>query len=436
MTAGADMPAVVVWDSVEPRDSQKVKCSCSTVYSKTRLNTGQNNRRIHIVRYPALTVEILAILIHFVGLMLPDAGAQDASTISDLQEPVGRWRSAGSMHERREYAGGVRLKDGRILAVSGHPLEGKSIASAELYDPASGKWSNTGSLRQPRNSGNSATLLPDGRVLLPGGNTNTVAIRGAELFDPATGQWSDAGSLSVGRDTKATLLRDGRVLVSGGIDWNIDGGKAYELAEIYDPKSGEWTKTGSLRTARYAHEAILLDDGRVLVVGGYKKGDVLLASAEHYDPNTGLWQSTGDLPSPRVAFGLAKLRDGRVLATGGFTGVNWQKRTNVESAALYDAKSGRWKETMPMKDKRAGLSITLLSHGQVFVAGGWSSSGLELKSAELFDPGTEAWRPAAPMTVARRNHRAALLPDGSVLVIGGSNFRGGNYLTSCEIFSF
>ena len=82
---------------------------------------------------------------------------------------------------------------------------------------------------------------------------------------------------------------------------------------------------------------------------------MLLTSSELYDPKTGLWQTTGDLPSPRVAFGLVKLRDGRVLATGGFTGVNWQKRTNVASAALYDAKTGRWNETKPMKDKRAGL---------------------------------------------------------------------------------
>ncbi len=388
------------------------------------------------VRYCSLAIAMTAAVVHLAGLTLDDARGQDVGTISHAQTPVGRWRAAADMSERREYAGGVRLKDGKILAVSGHPLAGKSIASAELYDPETGRWSNTGSLRQPRNGGNEATLLHDGRVLLAGGITGTVVVRGSELFDPTTGQWSDTGSLSVDRDTKATLLADGRVLVSGGIDWDIDGGKAYALAEIYDPKSSQWTMTGSLRTARYAHQAILLDDGRVLAVGGYKKGDVLLAGAELYDPKTGLWQSTGDLPSPRVAFGLVKLRDGRVLATGGFSGVTWQKRTNVAGAALYDAKTGRWKETKPMKDKRAGLSITLLSDGQVLVAGGWSSSGLELKSAELFDPGMETWRPTAPMTVARRNHRAALLADGSVLVIGGSNLLGGNYLASCEIFSF
>lgn len=388
------------------------------------------------MRYPALTVAVLVVLVPATGLIPHDAKAQNADTSPQVHTPMGRWRSAGSMHERREYAGGVRLKDGRILAVSGHPLAGKSIASAELYDPATGKWSDTGSLREPRNGGNAATLLQDGRVFIAGGHDNTQVISGAEVFDPATETWSAAGKLRVARDPMATILTDGRVLLSGGINWYIDKGKAYANAELFDPVTGAWTVTGSLGTARYAHKAILLDDGRVLVVGGYEKGDVLLASAELYDPKTGLWQTTGDLPSPRVAFGLVKLRDGRVLATGGFTGVNWQKRTNVASSALYDAKSGHWKETEPMKEKRAGLAIIRLSDGQVLVAGGWSSRGLELKSAELFDPGKETWRPASPMTVARRNHRAALLPDGSVLVIGGSSVFGANYLTSCEIFSF
>jgi N-acetylneuraminic acid mutarotase len=339
------------------------------------------------------------------------------------------------MHERREYAGGVRLKDGRVLAVSGHPLEGKSIASAELYDSATDKWTSTGSLRQARNSGNTTVLLHNGRVLLPGGHSNKEAIRGAEIYDPATGKWSDAGMLSAGRDTKATLLADGRVLVAGGIDWNIGEGKAFDLAEIYDPKTGQWTITGSLRNARYAHQMVLLDDGRVLAVGGYQDGDVVLASAELYDPKTGTWQMTGQLPSTRVAFGLVKLRDRRVFLAGGFTGPTWRQRLNVASASLYDPMTGSWSEASSMKDKRAGLSMIELADGRVLVAGGWAQSQMEIKSAELFDPRTNTWQPAAPMNVARRNHRAALLPDGSVLVIGGSGGFGSQYLTSCEIFS-
>lgn len=381
----------------------------------------------------SLTAALFVGLVHLGGLALDDAKAQGTRHVAETPAPVGRWRAAADMSERREYAGGVRLNDGRILAVSGHPLEGKSIASAELYDPKTATWSNTGSLRQSRNGANEATLLHDGRVLLAGGH-NTEVVRGAEIFVPTTGQWSDAGSLSVGRDPTATLLADGRVLVSGGIDWFTDSGNVYSLAELYDPRTGKWTATGSLHTARYTHRAITLDNGRVLAVGGFEKPGTPLASPELYEPSTGRWQTTEDIPKPRLGFGLVKLLDGRVLVAGGSTGSS-AKRTYLASAVLYDPRAGHWSETQPMKDKRAGFATTLLADGQVLVAGGIADSGLELKSAELFDPRTGSWRPAASMNVARRNHRATLLPNGNVLVIGGSNFFGQNYLKSCEVFS-
>ena len=380
-----------------------------------------------------LTCTFIAVLCT-VSLGFQYSSAQNAQGVSQADTPAGLWQSAAPMNERREYAGGVLLQNGSVLAVSGHPLEGKSIASAELYDPQTGEWSNTGSLREPRNGGNSATLLLDGRVLLAGGHNNVRVISGAELFDPTTGKWSDTGSLSVGRDPVATLLADGRVLAAGGIDWFTDSGKAHSEAELYDPNTGEWTPTGSMTTARYAHKATLLNDGRVLHVGGYQEGDVLLASAELYDPKTGLWKTTGDLPSSRVAFSLVKLHDGRVLIVGGFTGLSSKTRTYVASAALYDPKTGYWSETKPMNARRAGFSTTLLPNGKVLVAGGWAESQRELKEAELFDPATQTWHFVASMNVARRNHRATLLSDGRVLVIGGSYLFGDRYLASCEIF--
>ncbi len=387
------------------------------------------------MRYLVLALAMLTAPVPFTGLSLGPAVAQDASAGPDAQPPVGQWRTAAEMSERREYAGGVRLKDGRILAVSGHPLGGKSIASAELYDPAAGTWSNTGPLRHERNSGNRAVLLHDGRVLLAGGHNNRGVVAGAELFDPATGKWTDAGALSVPRDPIATVLADGRVLMVGGIDWYIGDGKTYAVAELFDPATGSWTVTGSTSAPRNEQRQVLLNDGRVLAIGGYDAQGEPVATAELYDPASGRWQTTENMPQPRAWFSHVKLPDGRVLAAGGYTG-RARQRAYLASAVIYDPTTGRWSRVPPMKDKRGGFAMALLSDARVLVAGGIAEKGWEMKSTEVFDPATQSWQTAAPMNVARRNARAALLPDGNVLVIGGSNFFGGKYLSSCEIFSY
>src|SRR5439155_4823664 len=52
--------------------------------------------------------------------------------------------------------------------------------------------------------------------------------------------------------------------------------------------------TGSLNTARYAHTATLLPNGRVLVAGGGGSSG-FLSSVELYDAASGTWTATGSL---------------------------------------------------------------------------------------------------------------------------------------------
>ena len=49
-----------------------------------------------------------------------------------------------------------------------------------------------------------------------------------------------------------------------------------------------WVPTGNLNTARVGHTATLLQNGKVLVVGGWDNGNNVLDSAELYDPVTGM----------------------------------------------------------------------------------------------------------------------------------------------------
>ncbi len=78
----------------------------------------------------------------------------------------------------------------------------------------------------------------------------------------------------------ATLLADGRVLVAGGI--GAEG--EVPTVDVYDPATNTWTPARSMSTARRGHTATLLDGGQVLVTGGLTSDGTYLASAEAVRP--------------------------------------------------------------------------------------------------------------------------------------------------------
>jgi large repetitive protein len=185
--------------------------------------------------------------------------------------------------------------DRKVLVAGGSGPAGV-LASAELYDPATGRWTVTGSMHTARQD-QAATLLANGKVLVAGGSGPAGLLASAELFDPAIGSWSATGSLNTARAFHtATLLPNhgGQVLVAGG----FGGQQAFALAsaEAYLPKTGTWTRQGSMITGRNSHTATFLPDGRVLVAGGTDSNNHLLTSAELFSSPTAL-----ELAPPLVA---------------------------------------------------------------------------------------------------------------------------------------
>jgi hypothetical protein len=288
---------------------------------------------------------------------------------------------------------------------------GGSVASIELFDPASNAVRDLAPMTE-RRSGHTATLLPDGRVLIAGGYDGEYHAS-IEVFDPRTGETRPAGSLLEGRSGHtANLLQDGRVLFIGGVG---RGWTFLRSAEIYDPATRRSRAVGPMSVPRESHTSTSLTDGRVLVVGGHngrRQNMEVYASAEVFNPATNVFESVGGLATARHKHDAIRLADGRVLV---LAGADRTDRGHYTSTEIFTPETGRFTPGPSLAQRRYKIAQTsiLLPGGAVLVTSG-------ARAAELLEPGASAFR-AVPGDYPAALHfaAAALLPDGDVFIAGG-----------------
>ncbi|MBK5292673.1 MAG: hypothetical protein JJE04_13465 [Acidobacteriia bacterium] len=287
-----------------------------------------------------------------------------------------------------------------------------------------------------------ATLLADGRVLIAGGDMIEARVpavlntqSSAELYDPRTGTFTATGNMTTARSGHtATLLPDGRVLIAGGglTKNGALGSPALASAELYDPGTGAFTATGEMATARLWPTATLLNNGKVLFAGGFYRGVgycCFPVDTELYDPDTGTFTATGNMNS-EWADTATLLPSGKVLITRGNPQGPGPYRT---SADVYNPSTGAFTAGGYAATNHTGPTATLMMNGNVLIAGGDVGDGDGASFiAEHYDPATGAFSSTGNMTAGRLQHTATLLPDGGVLFAGGHNVI--ELATSAEIY--
>ena len=133
---------------------------------------------------------------------------------------------------------------------------------------------------------------------------------------------------------------------------------------------------------------------------------------------SGTFQKTGSMNVARISHTATLLSNGEVLVAGGDNpslGGGY-----LASAELYNPATGSWTLTGSMTTPRERHQGVLLSSGEVLVAGGINASGT-LASAELYNPSTGAWTATGSMITARSNFSLTLLADGEVLAVQGTS---------------
>jgi N-acetylneuraminic acid mutarotase len=284
-----------------------------------------------------------------------------------------------------------------------------------------------------------ATLLADGTVLIAGGFSAAefpaAALNTAELYDPGTGAFTALASRMRSPRTQhaAVRLPDGQVLITGG-QADTNDGNGVDTAELYDPATRAFSSLAApMKSPRGGHTATLLNDGKVVLMGGfYKEAGTLKSHAELYDPVSRSFSAlTALMGTVRASHRSALLPNGRVLVTGGTGGSS--STSAIVDVELYDPLSKTFSTLAARTTSgRAGHEAISLPGGAVVLIGGTpnftATGGPVLDSTEVFDSKTMTFAPLpSTMGLRRAGPAGVLLPDGTVLITGGGDFVNGGF---------
>ncbi|MGW6572411.1 Kelch repeat-containing protein [Streptomyces sp. NPDC054945] len=253
---------------------------------------------------------------------------------------------------------------------------------------AGGSWKKTGDLPlaaswHGQHDGPVLLQLDDGKKVFVAGGTDAkgAAVDRTALYDPVAGKWKPCKAMGIPRrHHTVTLLENGKVLVVGGTSAPGRIAPALASVQLYDPTHDTWSAVPDLRQARWGHSAVLLADKTVLVAGGVatRSGDSLkaLRTAEIYHPDTGKWSDAGEMNDARAGHGAVLFKGGQVLVCGGTAPVSGPADAALAFCELYTpadtsgTSTGRWTPTGSLSAPRSGHQTVRASETTALAVGG------------------------------------------------------------------
>lgn len=162
-------------------------------------------------------------------------------------------------------------------------------------------------------------------------------------------------------------------------------------------------QAGILNDSRSDHQVVLLNDGRIYIVGGDKTNK----SAEIYDPKTKKSTRVKSMPKSlwNREYTVTALNNGKVLIAGG----RESSGNDLKIAWIFDPVKNKYLSTEIMNDYHHDHTATLLNNGKVLIVG---------YTAEIYDITKNIFTYIKELNITGR-HGAILLNDGRVLFVGG-----------------
>lgn len=276
-------------------------------------------------------------------------------------------------------AGHTNLADGRIFVAGGHIADYVGYSQAQIYDPAK----NSFTALPDMNSGRwypTVTTLPNGDVLVVSGdvNANTNVDPLPQVFQLGSNSWRNLTTAQLALPLYPNML----VAPNGKV---FNAGPSRQTRYLDTTGTGAWSNGPVLNFGGYRDygPAMMYDSGKILLVGG---ANPPTPTAEMIDLNaaTPAWKFTGAMHFPRRQHNAVILPDGKVFIVGGSNGSGFDNSsTPVLPTEMWDPATGTFTVMASIAVYRGYHSTAiLLPDGRVLSAGG----NVGGPNAQLFSP--------------------------------------------------
>uniref|UniRef100_A0A2K5ZCE6 Intracisternal A particle-promoted polypeptide n=1 Tax=Mandrillus leucophaeus TaxID=9568 RepID=A0A2K5ZCE6_MANLE len=192
--------------------------------------------------------------------------------------------------------------------------------------------------------------------------------------------------------------------------------RALSCVERFDTFSQYWTTVSSLHQARSGLGVTVLG-GMVYAIGG-EKDSMIFDCTECYDPVTKQWTTVASMNHPRCGLGVCVCY-GAIYALGLIYVIGGISNEGIElrSFEVYDPLSKRWSPLPPMGTRRAYLGVAALNDC-IYSIGGWNETQDALHTVEKYSFEEEKWVEVASMKVPRAG-MCVVAVNGLLYVSGG-----------------
>ncbi|MFO0595718.1 MAG: kelch repeat-containing protein [Myxococcaceae bacterium] len=271
-----------------------------------------------------------------------DDGTSRSSSIGNVEawDPKSnKWSALPSLTDARNGHTATLLTDGTVLVVGGAREQRTHLTSVERFDPKTNAWSKEKPLEIARWL-HAAVRDSEGEVVIVGGRSNAAtngvgpgtSIADVERFDPKTSTWKTLPPMTEARQRTALIAEPtgGGIIVIGG----QTATSSTNYAETWRPGLGSWEPfQNHLSMSLSAHTGTRLPSGDLLVVGGEPPNSVDTPRVQRWLAATKEWCLAGELASGRKMHTATLLDDGRVLIVGGTSGGLPEKVVELWKAA-------------------------------------------------------------------------------------------------------